>query len=64
MAVRHAVVTLQRVVRRDDASAGTLQWQTVVGTHSSTRIRISVDDENGYLAPPAKAEVAATRLLL
>ncbi|KAJ1447987.1 hypothetical protein M885DRAFT_540749, partial [Pelagophyceae sp. CCMP2097] len=63
MAVRHAVVTLQRVVRRDDASAGTLQWQTVVGTHSSTRIRISVDDEN-ELAPPAKAEVAATRLLL
>ncbi|KAJ1450924.1 hypothetical protein M885DRAFT_570624 [Pelagophyceae sp. CCMP2097] len=42
MAVRHAVVTLQRVVRRDDASAGTLQWQTVVGTHSPTRIRISL----------------------
>ncbi|KAJ1444603.1 hypothetical protein M885DRAFT_552538, partial [Pelagophyceae sp. CCMP2097] len=63
MAVRHAVVTLQRVVRRDDASAGMLQWQTVVGAHSSTRIRISVDDEN-ELAPPAKAEVAATHLLL
>ncbi|KAJ1447330.1 hypothetical protein M885DRAFT_543203, partial [Pelagophyceae sp. CCMP2097] len=46
MAVRHAVVTLQRVVRRDDASAGTLQWQTVFGTHSPTRIGISVESRH------------------
>ncbi len=49
--VRHAVVTLQRVVRGDGTSAGLLQWQTVVDAHSFTRIRIAVDDENGLLPP-------------